>query len=448
MGNLFLTTFQLNLMLDILKAEARKAAELIRSHEFIRIFTHYDVDGISSAAILAKSLLRMDKRFHLSFLNGLNNGNLDYERDELTVFLDMGSGYPDVVSEVNSDVLIIDHHFPMGKINPTKKLVHVNPHLAGLDGSFELSASGTTYVVANQLGKNKDLVGIALAGIIGDKQKIKGGNAEIVREGVAEGYIEEKEGLLIYSGKLKEVLQISVEPYLDFYKKEDELEEFLEKTGLDGDAEIDNLSEEDIRRLSDAIVLRILEIGGSEEVVQDFLGKRYLLKAELIQNALTLADVVNSCGRVSAFSIGFGICMRDEKFLERGFEIWRKFQTELLEEIKRRKEEVKLANCIRYLVMDDAPTTGPIATILSRYLYSDLPFVAVNVKKDVAKVSSRTTMRLSEIVDLGLVMYKAAEKVGGRGGGHRVAAGANIPPDKVNEFIKEVDRLCCTVLAK
>jgi len=435
-------------MLDILKAEARKAVELIRAHEFIRMFTHYDVDGISAAAILAKSLLRADKKFHLSFLNGLNNGNLDYERDELTVFLDMGSGYPDVVSGVESDVVVIDHHFPMGKIAPKRKFVHVNPHLAGLDGSFELSASGTAYVVANQLGKNADLAGIALAGIIGDKQKIKGGNAEIVGEGIAQGFIEEKKGLLIYSGKLKDVLKMSVEPYLDFYGKEEELDEFLEGTGLDGDAEVDELGEEEMRKLSDAIVLRILEIGGSEEVIHDFLGKRYILKAELIENALMLTDVVNSCGRVSAFSIGFGICMRDEKFLERGIEIWRKFQTELMEEIGKRRDDVREAECVRYLVMDDAPTTAPIATILSRYLFSDRPFVAVNVKRDIAKVSSRTTMRLSEVVDLGKIMHEAAQTVGGRGGGHRVAAGANIPPDRVEEFIKEVDRLCCMALGK
>jgi single-stranded DNA-specific DHH superfamily exonuclease len=435
-------------MLDILRAEARKAAELIENHQFVRIFTHYDVDGISSAAIMAKSLLRMGKRFHLTFLNGLNSGELDYERDELTVFLDMGSGYPDVVSDVDSDVLIIDHHFPVGRIVAKKEFVHVNPHLAGLDGSFELSASGVAYVVANQLGRNVDLSGIALAGIIGDRQKIKGGNAEIIKEGVAEGYIEEKRGLMIYPGKLREVLQISVEPYLDFYKREDELEEFLDMAGLDGDSEIESLSDDEMRRLSDAIVLRILENGGSEEVFQDFLGKRYVLKAELIQNASMFTDVINSCGRVSAFSIGFGICMRDSKFVEKGVEIWRKFHRELLEEIRRRREDIKEGRCIRYLLMENAPTTGPIATILSRYIFSDKPFVAINVKRDVAKVSSRTTMRLSEVVDLGTVMNRAAQKVGGRGGGHRVAAGANIPPTAVDDFIREVDRLCCMVLER
>jgi nanoRNase/pAp phosphatase (c-di-AMP/oligoRNAs hydrolase) len=57
-------------------------------------------------------------------------------------------------------------------------------------------------------------------------------------------------------------------------------------------------------------------------------------------------------------------------------------------------------------------------------------------------------MQLSERVDLGEIMRKAAKSADGRGGGHRVAAGANIPPEKVELFIKEVDRLCCMALGK
>jgi|Deesub1362B_J571_1020462.scaffolds.fasta_scaffold00856_9 single-stranded DNA-specific DHH superfamily exonuclease len=435
-------------MLDILRAEARKAAELIEEHDFIRIFTHYDVDGISAGGVIARALLRANRRFHISFLNGLNSKKLNYSDDELVVFLDMGSGYPDIVSEVDANVIVIDHHFPTGKITPKKRFVHVNPHLSGIDGSFELSASGTAYIVANQLGRNEDLCGVALAGIIGDKQKIKGGNAEIIREGMNKGFIEEKKGVSLYSGKLREVLKISVEPFLDFYEKDDELEEFLMRAGLNGEKEVDELDEEEMRRLSDAIVLRILENGGSEEVIHEIVGKRFILREELINNALMMSDVINSCGRVSAFGIGFGICMRDEKFLNRGIEIWRKFQIELLEQISLRRREVKEGDCIRYLVMKDAPTTGPIATVLSRYIFSDMPFIAINIKKDVAKVSSRTTMRMSEIVDLGEIMSIAAGKAGGRGGGHRVAAGANIPPEGVEEFIKEVDRLCCMAMGK
>ena len=65
------------LILRELKQEAKRAAELIKKHEFIRIITHHDVDGISSAAILAISLLRIGKKFRISFLKGLNQ-DFDY----------------------------------------------------------------------------------------------------------------------------------------------------------------------------------------------------------------------------------------------------------------------------------------------------------------------------------------------------------------------------------
>jgi plasmid maintenance system antidote protein VapI len=237
-----------------------------------------------------------------------------------------------------------------------------------------------------------------------------------------------------------------LEPFLDFYGKEDELEEFLSSVGIDGDKEMDELSDEEVQKLANAIVLRLLKQGAYEGVVDDFVGRKFILKNELLSNAVMLTDIVNACGRLSAFSVGLAICLRDSKYLDKGMETWMKFQMDLLEELQKRREEVREGECIRYLIMDDASTTAPIATVFSRYLFADKPLVVVNVKDDVAKVSSRTTMDVAEVLDLGEVMRKAAEKVGGRGGGHRVAAGANIPPDGVEEFVREVDRLCCEVL--
>ena len=427
-------------MLDLLRVEARRAKELIEKHEFVRIYTHYDPDGISAGAIMAMALLRMGKRFHLRFLRGLNDP-LDYDPDDLVVLEDMGSGYPDVVSEIDADVIVIDHHRPVGRITPKREFVHVNPHLAGMDGTYELSASGTAYFVAKELGNNDDLVGIAVIGLIGDKQKLVGGNAMLVNEGVSAGYLEVRRGLNLHSGKIRDVLMYSLEPYLDFYGKEEELEEFLSKVGVDGDRNIEDLSEVELHRLADAIVLRLLKQGAYVGVVEDVIGRRIVLKRELLSNAVMLTDIVNACGRLSACSVGLAVCMRDGRYLEKAKEIWMDYTKDLLEELSKRRGEVREGECIRYIVMENAPATGPIATIFSRYLFSDRPFVSINVKNGRAKVSARGNDALR--VDLAEVMRKAAEKVGGRGGGHRVAAGANIDAERVEEFIKEVDRLCC-----
>ena len=429
-------------MFEMLKVEARKATRILDKHEFARIFTHYDVDGISSGAIIATALLRRGMSFHLSFLSGLNDG-VEVE-DELVIFADMGSGYPDVISGIDADVIIVDHHFPVGRIDAVREFAHINPHLAGIDGSYELSASGTAFVFANELGENSDLSSLALLGIIGDKQKISGGNAEIVRKGVESGHIEEKEGLRMISGTVRDVLRLSLEPYLDFYSKEDELEEFLERVRVNGDREFDELSREEERRLANGIVLRVLNMNSYPGVVEDFTGRKFFLRNELIRNAVTMSEVVNATGRKASHSIGFGICMRDEGYLEKGYELWKKFTVEIHEEIERRRHEVREGECIRYLIMEEGSSTGPIASVFSRYLFADRPFVAVNIKKDGrVKVSARSNQRIAEKIDLAEVMRVAAEKVGGRGGGHVVAAGANISADVVDEFIREVDRLCC-----
>jgi len=130
--------------INLLRERARRAADLVAKHEFVRIYTHHDADGISAGAILAKSLLRAGKAFHITFLKGLNEP-FEYERGELLVFADMGSGYADLISQVETDVVVLDHHIPNGEIRPKGNIVHVNPHLVGMDGTFELSASGVCY---------------------------------------------------------------------------------------------------------------------------------------------------------------------------------------------------------------------------------------------------------------------------------------------------------------
>ncbi len=427
-------------MLDVLRALARKGVEYVEKHEFVRVFTHYDPDGITAGAIIATALIRLKKDFRISFLKGLNE-ELDYDKDDLVILSDMGSGYPDVVSRIEADTIILDHHIPLGRIEK-ENIVHVNPHLAGLDGTYELSASGTAYIFANELGDNRDLAGIALVGAIGDKQRMKGGNEVILKEGIENGCIEVKKGLSVHSMKVRDALMLSLEPFLDFYGKEEELEEFLRKVGIDGDKDLEDLNDEEMYRLTNAVALRLLRMNAYPGVIRDVVRGRIVLKNELIKNALTMCDVINACGRVTACSIGLALCLRDSKYLEKSFEIWRKYTVELLERINAVRNDVKEGFCIRYVVMTDGNAASPIATLFSRYFYPDKPFVAVSVKGEKAKVSARGNDSIN--VNLAEIMQKAGEKVGGRGGGHRVAAGAIIPADKVEEFISEVDRLCCS----
>ncbi|MCS7119296.1 MAG: DHH family phosphoesterase [Archaeoglobaceae archaeon] len=429
-----------------IKETAKKAVNLLLKHEFVRIYTHYDADGISAGAILAKALFRINKNFQISFLKGLN----DFEPEDvpLSIFVDMGSGYSEKISSINSDVIILDHHRPDGDIKPRKTFFHLNPHLFGIDGSYEVSASGVAYIFAREFGDNRDLASLAVLGAVGDKQRFTGLNGEILKEGIELGCIEVNRSVNLSSGKLSKALTTSFEPFLDFYKKEDELQQFFKKIGIEGDKEVDELTTKELQKLADALALRLLKIGAYEGVFEQIIGKRILVKNLPIKNSITLVDIVNSCGRIGATSTAFSILLGDEKALKEGIEISEKFKIEILEEVQKKRNEVRDGFCIRYLVMDDAPSTSPVATILSRYLFPDKPLVVLNIKKDgKAKVSARTTEKIAQKLDLAEVMRLSAIKVNGIGGGHRVAAGASIPSGKIEEFLKEVDRLCCVMLA-
>jgi len=182
-------------------------------------------------------------------------------------------------------------------------------------------------------------------------------------------------------------------------------------------------------------------------VFEQIVGKRLILKNMLVKNSVMLTDVVNSCGRAGVMSIALSLLLGDVDSLNKAIKINDDYTIQVLEELKRRRDEVREGFCIRYLVMEDGLSASPIATTLSRYIMADKPLIVVNIKNEYAKVSARTNEDLARRVDLAEVMKAAAEKVGGRGGGHRVAAGANISAEKVDEFLKEVDRLCCAMLA-
>ncbi len=432
--------------ISLLREGARKAADLVEKHDFIRVYTHHDADGISAGAILAKALLRAGKNFHISFLKGLNEP-FEYEKGDLLLFADMGSGYHDLMSKVDTDVVILDHHTPSGEIKAKKSLVHVNPHLVGMDGTYELSASGVCYFFATELGKNRDLASMAVVGMLGDKQKVVGGNSEIVREGIESGVIFESRGLALRSGRLRDALMYSLEPFLDFYGKEEELDEFLSKIGVDGEKYVEELDDGEMRRLCDAVVLRLLSRNVYTGIFEQIIGKRLFLKNMPIRNSVMLTDVVNSCGRAGVMSLALSLLLGDVTSLDKALKINEEYTREILEELVKRRREIREGFCIRYLVMEDGTSASPIATTFSRYLLTDKPLVVVSIKNEHAKVSARTNEDLASRVDLAEVMKVAAEKVGGRGGGHRVAAGANIPADRVDEFLKEVDRLCCAMLA-
>src|SRR5438093_10610846 len=78
---------------------ARAAATLVDGVSRVRVFCHYDPDGTTSAAILARALMRRGKRVHVSMTHALDRtsaARLREETNELLIVSAMGSAQRDL----------------------------------------------------------------------------------------------------------------------------------------------------------------------------------------------------------------------------------------------------------------------------------------------------------------------------------------------------------------
>jgi RecJ-like exonuclease len=88
---------------------------------------------------------------------------------------------------------------------------------------------------------------------------------------------------------------------------------------------------------------------------------------------------------------------------------------------------------------------GTISSILSNSLPKhEKPIIAYSTVhgESLIKVSARASESVrSKGLNLGEILRVAAEKYSGKGGGHDVAAGAQVPAEDIESFVKLVDEL-------
>jgi len=195
-----------------------KAADLIRGHDFIQVFSHYDADGISAAAIVAKALLRDGRDFRVTLFTTLDDDSMSVIRDtdaDCIVVTDLGASYIKEFDAMACDVIVLDHHTV---IDDAERICYVNPHLHGMDGMVAGCGATMAFLFAIALDEgNWDLVQVAFAGIAGDRQHVNGLtglNVHLLEEGVDRGHLEAAEGSLIPPGGLRDNLLTSSEPYI------------------------------------------------------------------------------------------------------------------------------------------------------------------------------------------------------------------------------------------
>ncbi|MFB3764259.1 MAG: DHHA1 domain-containing protein [Methanotrichaceae archaeon] len=415
-----------------LEKAAEDIAKSILRCDSMRVISHNDADGITSAGLICSALTRAGIPFHATLLNRLDNTIVD-SLEGPVVFCDMGSGKPELISRVKGECFVLDHHMPVG----TLSCKHLNPHHFGIDGAFEISASGIVYSVVRKMGDNADLASLALVGAMGDRQAMIGTNRIILEEAVASGTVEVRAGLKMpEDGPVVEVFEHSIEPLLDFTGDRAKTKEFLDNLKIKGD--IQNLGGNELSRLATALTLKLLMQGSF--AADSIIGEVIRLKKEVVENSLELVQLLNACGNRDMPGLGLTLCLRNNAGLSEARRLASEYKGHILREIALLKEQHKELKNIRYLKGKDMEAGSVVAGLGIRYLFTDRPLLTLNHKGDIVKVSARgNKLLVSQGLDLSAALRNGAETVGGVGGGHTIASGASIPPGAEDKFVALVD---------
>lgn len=462
--------------LEKLVRECKKASEMIKFFPGdIRILSHYDADGITSAAIIVKALQREGKGFHLTLIKQLSEDwvkRLAGEKAGLVLFLDFGSGLLDVISEglKEKQVIVLDHHQKQdsgvpGDKSRKGKIIHVNPMDFGIEEN--ISSSGVSYIVARAMNpENRELAELAIIGAIGDSQVgeigpqwgVMGLNKEILKDAMLSKKIRLMKGLRLwgrYTRPVHKALEYSVEPYIPGISgSESAAVQFLQELNIElkdeaGDwRTLAGLSEEEQKRLATGIIAE--RIRGDQENPEWIFGDVYELLAKEggFRDANEFATMLNATGKMGKGYLGIALCLNDpgsQENVKKALEGYRRTLGSAISWIQTNRDSVKETEKASYVLaggeISEHIISNAISTINRSYDTGKPIFGFVDSEEGV-KVSARAS---DELVGKGLnlkaILSRAASHVGGQGGGHSGAAGAAIPRGTEQRFISFVEGL-------
>jgi len=439
--------------MDNLLTLCKKSSEIIQSlprSTRIRVVSHYDADGISSAAIICKALYRDGYDFHASIMrNPFNKGleRLSKEQNELIIFCDMGSGQIEAIENMHCKTIIIDHHQYL-KEKTSENTIQINANLCGMNGNYEACGATISYSLVKTLNpENIDLSPLAMVGATGDKQYIggfNGYNKTILEEALKNGFLKEFVGIKLYGETLQESLFYSIDPYyIGLSGNNEEINELLKKLKLKMADKIEDLDENQKKMLNSYLIFKLLKIGCEKNILDTVIRTRYY-SDDLGCELECFADILDSCGKGGNRGLGLSLCMGDKKAFDEAVKFEKEYKKRILDEILiLEKEGFKEKKNFRYFYSRDSSLGGVISGIAINYILNrEKPLFSMSKNENEIHISCRANQYLvGKGLDLGMAMNEAANKLNGYGGGHKIAAGATISSEKETEFLELVDKI-------
>jgi len=410
----------------------------------IRIISHYDTDGITSAAILVQTLKRMEKPFSVRIVKGIDKKVIDEEmkrnKKEILLFLDLASSNLDYFTSLENPIFILDHHeLDKGKLN--EKIKIINPHLFNEE---EICSAGICYLFSKTISeKNKDLSSLAIIGMIGDRHETQ--ISKIYQQILSESEdLEIKKSLLIFSATrpLRKSLEYSTSFYIPGVTGSSSgVQELLRENNISNEKTLYELNEQELSRLITSILIRMASRGEKA----DILGNLYIMKFfNRKEDVRELSVLINACSRLGSPDVALSFALQHEKAKERATEIYAQYKQELVGALKEANEIEKIkGNGFMILNAKDKikdTIIGTVTSILSSSLDYEQGTVLIGMayNQDKVKISGRiagrTGKNIKELLEKTITLNKMDAEVGG----HQKAAGCLIKKEDEIKFIEEL----------
>tara|TARA_Y100000034_G_scaffold81473_1_gene97653 strand:+ start:2721 stop:4058 length:1338 start_codon:yes stop_codon:yes gene_type:complete len=430
------------MVLNAIENFTKEFLEKIQNQRVLLI-SHFDTDGITSAAIMTKTLEKLSIQFSTKIVKQFTiNEIAEIPKDRIIILLDIGSNHLLELSILPNQIFIIDHHELKNKLVP-QNIKMINPHL--LKEYENLCGAELSYLVSKTISEeNINLAYLAVIGMVGDTMEKE--ITKLRNNIINDSKVKVKKGLLVYPSTrpLDKTLEYSSRPFIPGVTGDPKgtyeilNEAGIEKIGKTFKSLID-LSKQEMKNLVTAVMLRL----SGKEKKSEYIGDLYLVRFfNKIEDARELSAMINACSRMGHSTTALMFCLGNTNARKQAEKVYVKYRQHIISGLKHIDKNHKIQGR-EYVIInarDKIKDTliGTMASILSfSSVYEEgTVIITMAYNEDKIKVSTRmagrdpkTSRNLKELMDF------ITQTIGGESGGHKMAAGCTIDKHQEDKFI-------------
>jgi len=423
--------------------------------------SHNDADGISSLQIIQNLLHKMKTNYDYFIYNrsvswgNYLNGILPKTRNSRTalIFTDVGSNLAEllpIIKKREEHFYILDHHEVDCDIvleELPENLFFVNPTVFGFDGLDHVSGATLAFLFAKKINLSIIKQGwLAVIGIAGDSlrsmEKLQSFNKEIYQEVCDEELVLDKEGLILFGSmheSIKNGLRNSILPFLIGYggESDQKIKSFLNSVSINPNKKVIDLEQDEIQNILKKINI---DIGHFALLPQKQGLLRFAFEHAILLNILSFKNISAAISIINQKSI-----TRYAKGL------YNDYIDALVNNLKILANELPRYETKNAIFIDAGNGKIPPSnwsdtasfTSVNELLRPDkMMFLGgLEKKTQMVKLSVRCSRKYLEDGHMGVnkVISAIKQKLGGTGGGHKLAGGIRLSVPSFNILKKNTD---------